>query len=94
MVDENARPPSRRRAASRPRSEEPPRATPRWIRYGQGGALVFEFTGTVAAGALVGYALDRQLGTDPAFLLTLSILGVVGGFARLLQILKRLDRRP
>jgi len=64
-----------------------------WVRYGQGVALVFEFTGTVGGGALLGYWADRYLGTEPLFLIGLTITAVVGGFIRLVRVLQRLDRR-
>jgi F0F1-type ATP synthase assembly protein I len=63
------------------------------VRYGQGVALVFEFTGTVGGGALLGYAADRYLGTEPLFLIAVTITAVIGGFVRLVQVLRRLDRR-
>jgi F0F1-type ATP synthase assembly protein I len=63
------------------------------VRYGQGAALVFEFTGTVAAGVFAGYVLDRYLGTDPVFLIGTTIAAVIGGFVRLVQIVKRLERQ-
>jgi len=67
-------------------------ASPGWVRYGRGTALVFEFTGTVGAGALVGYGLDRECGTEPWLLIVLTLVGVVGGFVRLVQVVQRLER--
>jgi F0F1-type ATP synthase assembly protein I len=64
-----------------------------WVRYGQGAALVFEFTGTVGGGALLGYWVDRYLGTEPLFLIVVTITAVIGGFVRLVQVLRRMDRR-
>lgn len=64
-----------------------------WVRYGQGVALVFEFTGTVGGGALLGYGLDRYLATEPLFLICGTIAAVVGGFVRLVHVLLRLERR-
>jgi len=64
-----------------------------WVRYGQGVALVFEFTGTVGGGALLGYGLDRYFSTEPLFLICATLGAVVGGFVRLVHVLQRLDRR-
>lgn len=73
----------------------PSRGAPssRLIRYGQGAALVFEFTGTIAAGVIIGYALDRYLGSEPLFLIVATLAAVAGGFVRLIQVVKRLEQR-
>jgi F0F1-type ATP synthase assembly protein I len=65
----------------------------RWVRYGRGTALVFEFTGTIAAGALLGHLLDRKFNSEPWFMIVLTLAGVVGGFVRLVQVVERLERR-
>ena len=70
---------------------------PSLVRYGRYGALAFEFSGTIAAGAIVGHLLDRWLGTEPYAVTLCTLLAVVGGFARLIQLLRRfeqLDREP
>lgn len=67
-------------------------AAPRFIRWARGGALVFEFTGTIAASALVGWAVDKWFGTEPWGFLVLCLSGIVGGFVRLLQLVRRFDR--
>ena len=67
------------------------------VRYGRYGALAFEFSGTIAAGAVVGYLLDRWLHTEPYGVTLSTLLAVAGGFARLIQVLRRferLDREP
>jgi F0F1-type ATP synthase assembly protein I len=61
----------------------------------RGGALAFEFTGTIGGGVVCGWAIDRWFGIEPWGLLVMSVVGSVGGFARLLQLLRRyqeLDR--
>ena len=72
-----------------------PRGRPsnRWVRYSQGAAIVFEFTGTVLAGVVVGYFLDRYLDTAPSLLIIMTLLSVIGGFWRLVQIVRRLERQ-
>jgi F0F1-type ATP synthase assembly protein I len=62
------------------------------VRYGRYGALAFEFSGTIAAGAAVGYLLDRWLHTEPYGVTLCTLLAVAGGFARLIQVLRRFDR--
>lgn len=63
-----------------------------FIRFAQYGALAFEFLGAIAAGAAVGWYLDRWLGTDPYGAMVLTLLGVVGGFLRFVEVLRRFDR--
>ena len=63
-----------------------------FVRYGRYGALGFEFSGTIAAGAAVGYLLDRWLRTEPYAVTLCTLLAVVGGFVRLIQVLRRFDR--
>jgi len=62
------------------------------IRYGRYGALAFEFSGTIFAGSLVGWFLDNRLGTMPWALVICTLLAVIGGFARMITILRRFDR--
>jgi F0F1-type ATP synthase assembly protein I len=53
--------------------------------------MVFEFTGTVCAGAFVGYLLDEKLGTEPWLLIGLTLAGVALGFVRLVKIVRRIE---
>jgi F0F1-type ATP synthase assembly protein I len=62
------------------------------VRYGRYGALAFEFSGTIAGGAVCGWLIDRWLGHPPWGVLTCTLLAVVGGFMRLIQILRRFER--
>jgi ATP synthase protein I len=55
--------------------------------------VAFEFSGTIAGGAFVGWLLDRWLGTPPWGAVLMTLLAVVGGFVRLVQILRRFERR-
>ena len=66
-----------------------PREAVRAARYG---ALAFEFSGTIAGGAIVGWLLDRWLGTDPYLGLACILAAVVGGFVRLVEALRHLER--
>ena len=62
------------------------------LRFGRSFALFWDFVGTVLAGAVVGWLIDRQFDTEPYWTLALLLLGVVGGFIRLVASLRRLDR--
>ena len=62
------------------------------VRYGRYGAVAFEFTGGIAAGALIGWWIDGRWGTEPYGLLVMTLLAVVGGFIRLIRVLRRFER--
>ncbi len=55
-------------------------------------AVAFEFTGTIAAGALVGWYLDDRLGWTPWGSIVATVLAAVGAFVRLLQMLRRFQQ--
>ena len=63
-----------------------------FLRYAKYSAVAFEFIGSIAAGVFVGGALDAWLHTDPWLVLTMTIVGTVAGFYRMIQILQRLQR--
>ena len=62
------------------------------LRFGRSFALFWDFVGSVLAGALIGWLIDRQFDTEPYWTLGLLLLGVVGGFVRLVSALRRMDR--
>jgi F0F1-type ATP synthase assembly protein I len=62
------------------------------VRYGRYGALAFEFSGTIAAGSVVGWLIDRSLGSEPWGLVVCTLLAVVGGFIRLITVVRRFER--
>lgn len=69
--------------------------TPRdsgFLRYAKYSAVAFEFIGSIAAGVFLGSALDAWLRTEPWLVLTMTILGTVTGFFRMIQILQRFQR--
>jgi F0F1-type ATP synthase assembly protein I len=76
----------------RPGRDGSGRTVPRWVRYGRGTAIVFEFVGTIGAGAVIGYFLDRYFGTEPTLQIVMTVLAVIGGFVRLLQMLRRFEQ--
>jgi F0F1-type ATP synthase assembly protein I len=62
------------------------------IRYGRYGAVAFEFSGGIAAGAFLGWWIDTRFGTEPCGLIVTTLLAVVGGFVRLIRVLRRFER--
>jgi F0F1-type ATP synthase assembly protein I len=62
------------------------------VRYGRYGALAFEFSGTIAGGVVVGWAIDRWLETAPYGVVACTLISVVGGFIRMIVILKSFER--
>jgi F0F1-type ATP synthase assembly protein I len=61
-------------------------------RYARGMAIAFEFTGTIGAGAVLGWYLDEHFGTTPWGAVILTVASVVGAFARLIQMLRRFQQ--
>lgn len=47
---------------------------------------------SVAVGGIIGYHLDRWLGTDPWLLIAFLIFGTIAGFRSLYRALKRLEQ--
>jgi F0F1-type ATP synthase assembly protein I len=62
------------------------------VRYGRYGAIAFEFSGGIGAGAFIGWWLDERYGTQPYALLATTLLAVAGGFIRLIQVLRKFER--
>jgi len=62
------------------------------VRYGRYGALAFEFSGTIAGGVVVGWAIDSWFRTAPYGVVACTLLSVVGGFIRMIVILKSFER--
>jgi F0F1-type ATP synthase assembly protein I len=62
------------------------------LRFGRSFALFWDFVGTVLAGAVIGWLIDSRFDTEPYGTLGLLILGVIGGFIRLVGSLRALDR--
>ncbi len=62
------------------------------VRFARYGALAFEFSGTIAAGTLTGWLIDRWLGSDPWGVAGGTVLGAVGGFIHLIEVLRRFER--
>ena len=56
-----------------------------------GNRVLSYLIGGLAGGALIGWVLDRLLGTSPLLLISLLVLGTVGGFW---NIIKLANQRP
>ena len=56
-----------------------------------GNRVLSYLIGGLAGGALIGWILDRLFGTSPLLLISLMLLGVVGGFW---NIIKLANQRP
>jgi ATP synthase protein I len=61
-------------------------------RFLRAGALAFDFSGTIVGGAVCGWLVDRWFGTEPWALTVFSLVGVVGGFVRLVTLLRRFEK--
>lgn len=58
-------------------------AQPAWLRLA---GLGFELAASIAGGALLGWWLDRRLGTAPKLLITLAAVGIVGGLYNVVRV--------
>lgn len=54
--------------------------------YRMGNRVLAELIGGMIGGALIGWVLDRVLGTSPWLLMTLLFLGIVGAFRNIIRI--------
>ena len=57
--------------------------------YRLGNRVLAELIGGMVGGALIGWVLDRLLGTSPGFLLGLLFLGIVAAFRNIIRISSR-----
>ena len=71
----------------------PPRKRNFFVVAGELTAVAFEFTGSIAAGVIVGWFADRHFGTEPWLLIVGTLLGTAVGFTRMVQILMHVQRR-
>jgi F0F1-type ATP synthase assembly protein I len=58
-------------------------AQPAWLRLA---GLGFELAASIAGGALLGWWLDRRLGTEPKLLIVLAAVGIVGGLYNVIRL--------
>jgi len=62
------------------------------VQFARYGAVAFEFTGMIGGGAFVGWTLDRWFDSAPYGIMVCTVLASIGGFVRLIQILRQFDR--
>ena len=62
------------------------------VRAGRYVSIGFNFSGTIAGGALAGWLIDRGFGSAPWALVVCTLLAVVGGFIWLIQVLRQFER--
>ena len=55
----------------------------------EGWATGSAFVGSILSGLLIGYLLDRWLGTSPWFVIAFIVLGAYSGFMRMWSYAKR-----
>lgn len=63
----------------------------RLVVWARGASVAFEFCGSIGAGALVGWWVDQKWDVGPWGAISLTVLGAVGGFIRLVRMLKRFE---
>jgi F0F1-type ATP synthase assembly protein I len=62
------------------------------LRYVRQFGLAFDFIGTLLGAAVLGWWLDRELGSGPWLFLACMVVAVMGGSVRLAQKLKYFER--
>ena len=65
--------------------------TSAFVRSSKYAAIGLEFPSTILGGLAFGYLLDLYLETTPWFVVTLTLLALVGAFFRLIQMLRHLS---
>ncbi len=63
-----------------------------WSKVAFYSGLGFILPGAIVGGVVLGYYLDRALGTRPLLAVVLGALGAVAGFVELLRVLARAER--
>lgn len=80
-----------RRIADAKAEHERPMSDGRGSAEDRGWAVGIEFVGAVLVSALVGYFLDRWLGTAPWLMIVLLLLGFAAGLRRAFVTSKQFD---
>ena len=65
--------------------------TPSFVNISKYAAIGLEFPSTILGGLALGYLLDLYLETSPWFVMTITLLSLVGAFIRLVYMLQRLS---
>ena len=64
-----------------------------WVLFGELTAVAWEFLGSIIAGAMLGYFVDRYLDSSPWGLIVCTLFGSCSGLYRMVVMLRRLERR-
>jgi F0F1-type ATP synthase assembly protein I len=64
-----------------------------WARVAFYTSLGFILPGAIVGGVVLGWYLDRGLGTGPFLAVVMGALGAVAGFLEILQLMARAERR-
>jgi ATP synthase protein I len=81
-----------RQAAAPVNRNQTPRFKRAFDQVSRYGSVGLEMGFSVAIGILIGYYLDRWLGTSPWLTLFLLVCGVIAGFKRLYYTLREIER--
>ncbi len=74
-------------------NDERPGGRSLWVRAAQLTAVAGEFLGAIIAGALLGYVVDRYLGSSPWGLIACTLLATTTGLYRMVVALRQLEKR-
>ena len=83
-----------RRIAQAKAAHEAPMTNAEGAAESKGWAVGIEFVGTVLVGALIGFLLDKWLGTAPWLMIVFLLLGFAGGLRRAMATSKQFDTDP
>ena len=83
-----------RRIAQAKAAHEAPMTHAEGAAESKGWAVGVEFVGTVLVAALIGFLLDRWLGTMPWLLIVFLLLGFAAGLRRAMATSKQFDTDP
>ena len=64
-----------------------------WSKVAFYSGLGFILPGAIVGGAVIGYYLDRWLGTRPLLAVVMGVLGAVAGFIEIFRLWAREERR-
>jgi F0F1-type ATP synthase assembly protein I len=62
---------------------------PAFVKFSKYAAIGLEFPSTILGGLALGYLLDLYFDKSPWFIMTLTLLALVGAFVRLIVMLQR-----
>ena len=81
----------RLRDADQARRPAPPSEQPQALNWGSGLQIGIELLAGIIGGLLLGYGLDRWLGTRPLFMIVFFFLGAAAGMMNAWRSLRRMQ---